>query len=204
VTGEGPLQDEIVALLRARRGHFLLESGHHGDLWLELDPLFLRPARLERFAAELGRRLAEHGIEAVCGPLTGGAFLAQMVAARLDLAFTWTERAGSGYRIPDALRGELSGREVAIVDDVINAGSATRATLDQLRACGARTVAVGALLTLGTAAAELAEREGLALETLATLPNTLWPPGECPMCAAGRPPLTRPKRGARGVERPEP
>jgi orotate phosphoribosyltransferase len=187
VTGEGPLQDQVVGLLRARRGHFLLESGHHGDLWLELDPLFLRPARLERFAAELGRRLAAHGIEAVCGPLTGGAFLAQMVAARLDLAFTWSERSDSGYRIPEALRDELAGREVAIVDDVINAASATRATLEQLRDCGARTVAVGALLTLGTAAAELAEREGIGLETLATLPNALWPPGECPMCAAGEP-----------------
>jgi orotate phosphoribosyltransferase len=187
VTGEGPLQDQVVGLLRARRGHFLLESGHHGDLWLELDPLFLRPARLERFAAELGRRLAAHGAEAVCGPLTGGAFLAQMVAAGLDLAFTWSERSDSGYRIPEALRGELAGRRVAIVDDVVNAASATRATLEQLRDCAARTVAVGALLTLGTAAAELAEREGLALETLATLPNTLWDRGECPMCDAGEP-----------------
>jgi len=192
VTGEGPFQDEVVGLLEAKRGHFLLESGHHGDLWLELDPLFLRPARLERFAAELGRRLAGHGIEAVCGPLTGGAFLAQMVATRLDLAFTWSERSAGGYSIPDALRGELAGRDVAIVDDVINAGSATRATLDQLRECGARTVALGALLTLGTAAAALAEQEGLALETLARLPNTLWTPGECPMCAAGTPPLYHP------------
>jgi orotate phosphoribosyltransferase len=110
-----------------------------------------------------------------------------MVATRLDLAFTWSERSGAGYRIPDALRDELAGREVAIVDDVLNAASATRATLEQLRECGARTVAVGALLTLGTAAAALAEREGLALETLATLPNTLWRPCECPMCAAGEP-----------------
>jgi orotate phosphoribosyltransferase len=73
------------------------------------------------------------------------------------------------------------------VDDVINTGSATRATLEELRDCGARTVALGALLTLGTAAAALAEREGLALETLAMLPNTLWTPDECPMCAAGEP-----------------
>jgi orotate phosphoribosyltransferase len=58
VTAEGPFQDEVVGLLRATRGHFLLESGHHGDLWLERDPLFLPPTRLERFAAELGRRLA--------------------------------------------------------------------------------------------------------------------------------------------------
>ena len=32
--------------LGPRRGHFLLESGHHGNLWLDLNSLFLRPAAL--------------------------------------------------------------------------------------------------------------------------------------------------------------
>lgn len=62
------LADQVLRLLEARRGHFLLESGHHGDLWLALDRLFVRPARLEPFAAELGERLAAHGIDGVCAP----------------------------------------------------------------------------------------------------------------------------------------
>jgi orotate phosphoribosyltransferase len=194
--GERALDKEILRLLEARRGHFLLESGHHGDLWLELDSLFLRPARLERFAAEIGRRLSEHGVEGVCGPLTGGAFLAQMVAAHLDLEFCWTERRGSEYRVPPAFRDRLSGKAVAIVDDVVNAASATRATLKELRACGARTVAIGALVTLGSPASALAEEEGIALERLATLPNRLWNPSECPMCAAGSAPRSPLGEGA--------
>jgi orotate phosphoribosyltransferase len=95
------LEDDVVDLLRARRGHFLLESGHHGDLWLELDALFVRPALLERFAAELGSRLDAHGIETVCGPLTGGAFLAELVAAHRELEFAWAERSERGYAVPD-------------------------------------------------------------------------------------------------------
>jgi orotate phosphoribosyltransferase len=178
---------EILELLEARRGHFLLESGHHGDLWLELDRLFERPARLEPFAAELGSRLAAHRIEGVCGPLTGGAFIAQTVAAKLDLEFAWTERRRDGYRLPDPLRAGLEGKTVAIVDDVVNAASAARATLEQLRECGARPVAIGALVTLGSAPEAFAGREGLVLERLASLANTLWEPSECPMCAAGEP-----------------
>jgi orotate phosphoribosyltransferase len=185
------LEDEILELLDARRGHFLLESGHHGDLWLELDRLFVRPARLEPFVEELGRRLAAHGIDAVCGPLTGGAFLAQTVAAKLNLGFSWAERAAGGYRIPEPLRSGLEGRAVAIVDDVVNAASAASATLEQLRDCGAQPVAVGALVTLGATPDAFAEREGLALERLATMANSLWEPAECPMCAAGAP-LERP------------
>jgi orotate phosphoribosyltransferase len=86
------MQSELLTLIAARNGHFKLESGHHGTLWLDLDPLFVRPGRLRRFVAGLADKLAGHGVEAVCGPLTGGAFLAQAVAAALDVEFHYTER----------------------------------------------------------------------------------------------------------------
>jgi orotate phosphoribosyltransferase len=76
-----PLHEELLALLVRRRGHFRLESGHHGDVWLDLDPLFLRPTRLRRFAAALALGFANLAIEGVCGPQAGGAFVAQAVAA---------------------------------------------------------------------------------------------------------------------------
>jgi orotate phosphoribosyltransferase len=82
------MQEELIDFLAPRRGHFLLESGHHGELWLDLDTLFLRSARLKRFAVELAIRLSGHNIDAVCGPLTGGAFLAQMIACVLDVEFS--------------------------------------------------------------------------------------------------------------------
>jgi orotate phosphoribosyltransferase len=186
--------DDLIAALAARRGHFLLESGHHGELWLDLDALFARPARVAPFVAQLARQLSAVGADVVCGPLVGGAFVAQAVAAQLDVECAWTERAaaasGDGlysasYGVPDALRERLRGQSVAIVDDVINAGSATRATLADLRACGARVVVVGALLVLGSGAAELAAAEGLALESVAAMDNTIWAPAHCPLCAAG-------------------
>ncbi len=186
--------DELIDALAARRGHFRLESGHHGELWLDLDALFARPARLAPFVAELAERLSGCGADVVCGPLVGGAFVAQAVAERLGLEAAWTERGaappGDGlyaarYRLPGALRGRARGRSVAVVDDVVNAGSATRATIADLRACGARPVALGALLVLGEGAARLAGAEGLALASVAALENAIWAPAECPLCAAG-------------------
>jgi orotate phosphoribosyltransferase len=188
--------DGLIDAMGARRGHFLLESGHHGELWLDLDALFAQPARVAPFVATLGSQLSALGAEVVCGPLVGGAFVAQAIAAELDVECAWTERLAGApdgglyaarYRVPDALRERLRGRSVTIVDDVINAGSATRATLADLRACGARVLAIGALLALGSRAAELAAAEGLALESLVALDNPLWAPDECPLCAAGVP-----------------
>ena len=186
--------DGLIEALAARRGHFRLESGHHGELWLDLDALFARPARLAPFVAELAERLSGCGAEVVCGPLVGGAFVAQAVADRLGIEASWTERvaapSGGGlyaarYRIPEALRDRLRDRSVAVVDDVVNAGSATRATIADLRACGARPIALGALLVLGEVAAQLARAEGLALASVAALANAIWEPDDCPLCAAG-------------------
>ena len=190
------MQPELLSLLAARSGHFRLESGHHGSLWLDLDPLFLRPGRLRRFVAGLAEQLAKYGVEAVCGPLTGGAFLAQSVAAALDVEFYYTERVVPAernalyavtYRLPGGLRERAQGKSVAVVDDVINAGSAVRGTLAELRSCGATPAAVGALLVLGSAAASLCADQGLPLETIAARPNEIWAPAECPLCAAQTP-----------------
>jgi hypothetical protein len=52
------MQEELLGLLAAHMGHFRSESGHHGDLWLELDALFVRPGRRDRFVKELARRLS--------------------------------------------------------------------------------------------------------------------------------------------------
>jgi orotate phosphoribosyltransferase len=127
----------------------------------------------------------------VVGPLVGGAFVAEMVAAELDLRFAFAERradaGGVTYAIPDAFHGHLRGRTVAIVDDAINAGSATRATFAALTSLGARPVAVGALLILGETALPLFAASNLAVESVARLANELWEPAACPLCAAGVP-----------------
>lgn len=72
-----------------------------------------------------------------------------------------------------------------MVDDVINAGSAARSTLATLRDGQADPVAIGALLALGTAASALTAEQGLALEAVDRLDNTLWAPKDCPPCTAG-------------------
>ena len=192
-------EDELLSLLSARKGHFVLESGKHGDLWLALDPLFLRPRRLGQLVGDLASRLSRYGVEGVCGPLVGGAFLAELIAAELDVEFSCAERLAMpeivDYRVTSALRSSVRGRRLAIVDDVIYAGSAVLKTLTDLRQCGAEPAAIGALLVLGSTAQRLAADEALPLERLAFLTSGLWAPEVCPLCAA-QVPLDDPTAGA--------
>lgn len=188
--------DDALRMVPARRGHFLLESGHHGDLWLDLERLCVRPEPLRGCAEQLAARLAGLGVAAVCGPLVEGAFVALMVAQELGVPFTYSERLANAqaeglfpvdYRLPRALHDTVRGQRVAIVNDVINAGSAVRGTFADLRSCGAEVIAIAALLVIGPAAARFAADQGLRLETLAALPNATWAPADCPLCASGAP-----------------
>ena len=189
--------DEILSLFVARKGHFGFESGHHGDLWLEIPAAYVRPARLRAYAAQLARLLDTHRIEAVCGPMVEGALLAQMVAEELRAEFYFAEqfvRPGLndlypiGYRIPEALRPGIHGKRTAVVDDVINAGSALRGAVEDLERFGARLVGIGALLVLGPPASTFAAQKKVPLEKLSFLgESALWEPSSCPLCASGAP-----------------
>jgi orotate phosphoribosyltransferase len=91
------------------------------------------------------------------------------------------------YRLPDALRPRLRGRRVAIVDDVMSAGSALRGTHAELQAHGAVPVVAGALLVLGEVGATFFRERGIPVEAAARDAFELWSPAECPLCAAGTP-----------------
>ncbi len=189
------MREDLASLLKARRGHFELESGHHGDLWLDLESLCRTPSTVCPLAAELAQRLSPYRAEIVCGPLVEGAFVGLLVAAEMDVEFVYAEpRRNPGsqglfpvsYHLPTGLRN-LAGRRVAIVNDVINAGSAIRGTLADLTQCAAEVVAIGTLLALGATPAKLAEEASVPLETLAQELNTIWSPDACPLCKSGVP-----------------
>jgi len=185
---------ELLALMAARDGHFRLESGHHGALWLDVDALFVRPSLLAPFVRRLADRLAAHRIDLVCGPVTGGAVMAALIATELDIECAFAERVADArgaelyaarYRVTES--APVRDRRVAVVDDVINAGSAVRATLADLDRRGAQSVALGAFLVLGSPAEQLAATRRIPLEALESRDNAIWPPAECPACAAGTP-----------------
>jgi orotate phosphoribosyltransferase len=190
------MEAALLDLLEVRRGHFCYESGYHGEIWLDLDRLFVKPRALTPFVQELAARLAQRDIEVVVGPFAGGAFLAQMIAVELGTLFAYAEPQppssrdalfSVAYRLPDTIAPFLKGKRVAIVDDVINAGSALRGTFNALIQAGAEPTVVGALLTLGEAATPFIRENRMALERLATIANPLWEPSNCPHCARRAP-----------------
>jgi orotate phosphoribosyltransferase len=190
------MKEHLLSFVRGRQGHFRLESGHHGDLWFQLETLCQHSRDIRPFVSKLAAQLLKHKVEVVCGPLVEGAFVALLVSLELGCDFAYAERFADTtreglypveYRLPKALHAAVKGKRVAIVNDVINAGSAVRGTFSDLHTLGADVVAIGALLALGNASAEFTAEHRVALELLERMPNNLWTPSECPLCAAGVP-----------------
>jgi orotate phosphoribosyltransferase len=186
----------FLALVHGRRGHFALESGYHGGLWLDLDPLFAEPRRIAPFVDRFAEQLRAHEVDVVCGALLGGAFLAQLAAHALGAEFCFTERVmparseglfRASYRLPAGMVKRVQGRRVAIVDDVMSAGSALRGTYLELATHGVTPVVAGALLVLGDVGAAWFAEQRVPVEWVVRDEYRLWKPEECPLCESAVP-----------------
>jgi orotate phosphoribosyltransferase len=184
--------DAFLRLVRSRRGHFLMESGCHSSLWLDLDTLFDDAAAVDPYVVRLTDLIRPYGVEVVCGPAIGGATLARDVARRLDVSCAITTKASSSadgglfqarYRLEPDLVSSVRGRRVALVDDVMSAGSSLRATYEEIARHGGLPSVIGALLILGSKGDAYFASRHLPVESAARAPFDLWPPDTCPLCA---------------------
>lgn len=185
---------EILKLLPVRSGHFLLESGYHTGLWFNLDALFMSPRNCAPLVAQLAERIARHNPTAVCGPLLGGAFLAQAIATKLDLPFYYSRPVPAEnsrglfttqYELPSELLRHAHGQQFAIVDDVISAGSSVRATAAAIINGEGSISTVGALILLGERAQQYFSSMNISIEALEHFEFQTWNPDECPLCLRG-------------------
>jgi orotate phosphoribosyltransferase len=164
----------FLRLAEGRRGHFRLESGHHSTLWLDLDAVFADPQAIAPFVGALAAQLRDQS-------LAGEFCFTERSAVKADGLF------GTRYELPAAHRTRLRGRRVALVDDVMSAGSALRGTHAALQAAGAIPVAAGAILILGDLGAGYFAQQQLPLAAVLREDYELWAPAVCPLCMAGEP-----------------
>lgn len=187
-TQQSDLEKQLLETVTIERGHYLYQSGHHGDLWLELNELFEHKQECLEWAQTIAQEMTVTEPDFVCGPETGGALLSDLVAKALKIrsVHTWLQTEGDGsasYRVPPSDHEGLENSRFLIVDDAINAGFAVRASIEELIRHNARPVGVAALLTLGSAAREMAEDLRVPLFTIGTLERRMWPANGCELCA---------------------
>jgi orotate phosphoribosyltransferase len=171
------------------KGHFLLTSGRHSDEYWEKFRLLEWPRVTEQLCGAIAGHFRSGSIEAVAGPTTGGALLAQEVARQLDARCLIVEPAPQGGR--ELRRGFTlrRGERLLIVDDVLTTGLSLRETLTAVRPYEPEVLGLAVLLD--RSGGEAVRQFMLPFLALLTVTARTYEPTACPLCAQGVP-LTKP------------
>ena len=188
------LQKHEVLMLN---GHFDFGNGYHGRLYLNPHQLFRYPSTIWRFAQDLLDVLPASVVqdaEVVAGPVTGGALLAHTMAGLLDsrqhlsrprtMFAPFSVDVDCGQTLSHFYQGQISGRKVLIVDDVLNTGQTLARCVELVRAGGGTVIATAEIYDRMEAVVRL-DVPNYPLAEYKAPENFLA--SECPLCASGVP-----------------
>jgi orotate phosphoribosyltransferase len=127
------------------KGHFVLSSGRHSDLYVEKFRLLERPRITEQLCKTLVRKLKGHKFHAVAGPLTGGILLAFEIARQLDVQAIYVENE-NGFKKVRRNSPLPDNANVLVVDDVLTTGLSLHETITAVEAIRGKVGAVAVLI----------------------------------------------------------
>ena len=151
----GRLLEESGAILR---GHFVLSSGRHSDVYFEKFRLTEQPEVLTALCGEIAEHFGsgsspsscrqeegETRIDFVAGPLTGGIIIAFECARQMGLPAVYVESEDGRKALR---RGKTlpPGARVLVVDDVLTTGLSVFETIQAIQAAGGEVGGVGLLI----------------------------------------------------------
>jgi len=138
----GQLLEDAGAILR---GHFLLTSGRHSDVYFEKFRVLERADVLSALCTEIAIHFRDQGVTLVAGPTTGGIIIAFEVARQLGIPALYVESENGkktlrrGGQVP-------AGARILVVDDVLTTGLSVRETQEVIVEHGGDVVGVGVLI----------------------------------------------------------
>lgn len=165
-----------------RSGHFLLSSGKHSDVFVQLAAVLMWPGVAERLGHELGVRFAEAGATAVLGPAMGGVIIGHEVARYLGVPMIFSEREDGAMTLRRGFT--LSARDrVLIAENTVTTGGSQKEVVELARSQGAEVVGVGAIVDRSPGV-----DFGVRFESLLRLDVVAWEAADCPLCREGSQP----------------
>ena len=171
------------------RGHFLLTSGLHSDVYFEKFALLSQPRILSELAGRLARTLRDEKIDTVVGPTVGGVVIAFELARQLGCRAVYAEAEGDKRVLKRGFSLD-PGERVLVCDDILTTGRSVLEVLEMVE--GYKAHIVGVALLLDRSGGQITFR--YPLHTLASVKALTFQPAECPLCARG---VELTKRGSR-------
>ncbi len=177
------VMETLLASGAVLKGHFLLTSGQHSDMYVEKFRLLERPDLTEPIMRMLADRFRGAGVEVVLGPAVGGIIVAYEIARQLGVRAVFAERQWGNLTLRRGFKLR-PGERCLVVEDVVTTGGSVREALGVARRAGADIVGVALIADRsGGQALDF----GVPVEYLVSLDVPHWDADQCPLCRAGVP-----------------
>jgi len=174
------------------KGHFLLSSGLHSDVYFEKFQVLQHPEYVEILCRKLASLFKDDNVEVVVGPTTGGIIIAYEVAKNLKIRSIFAEPGDEG-RIFKRGFSIRKGERVLIVDDILTTGGSLKEVIGLVEKYEGNIVGIGILLDRSGGKVKF----DYPFKPLAVTEVTNYRPEECPLCKKGKPLI---KPGSRKIQ----
>ena len=162
------------------KGHFLLTSGRHSDVYFEKFRILENPNVLDDVCREMAEIVKNDNVDIVLGAAIGGILISGGVGKHLGVKHIFSERVKGKMEL---CRGfSISrGQKIVIVEDIITTGGSVVELIELVEAQGADIIHVVNLVDRGSGGYNF----GVPSTALLTIPSESWQPENCPLCKQG-------------------
>ncbi|MFC1632823.1 phosphoribosyltransferase family protein [Patescibacteria group bacterium] len=190
------------------KDHFVYKSGKHGPAYVNKDAIYPDTNNVARLCGEIAVRTHDLAVDVVVAPAIGGVILSQWTAQQLYTIYNrpvfkvepdffdvkhvfsvYAEKDPANEDVMVIKRGYnkfLPGKNVLVVEDILNTGGSAAKTVQAVRDCSGKVVAVAALCNRGGVTAEDLGGD-LKLFSLMDVQMDMYEADECPLCKEGVP-----------------
>jgi orotate phosphoribosyltransferase len=179
-------QDKVLEIFEKSnallKGHFLLSSGLHSDVYFEKFQVLQYPDHVETLCQMLAKRFKDDNIDLVVGPTTGGIIISYEVGKNLGTRaiFAETEHGNRVFKRGFKL---AQGERTLVVDDVMTTGGSLNEVVRLVEKHKGEIVGIGLLLDRSGGKTGFDYR----FEALASVTAKTFNPSDCPLCKQNLP-----------------
>jgi orotate phosphoribosyltransferase len=162
------------------RGHFLLTSGRHSNLYFQCAKVLQYPEYAEKICALIADHFKSHEIDTVIAPAIGGIVVGQEVARQLNKRSVFAEREDKSLSLRRGFSLEW-GERVLICEDVVTTGGSVFEVIDIVKKVGAEIAGIGFIVDRSNDKVNF----GYPKFSTVKLDAVSFLPGECELCKKG-------------------
>lgn len=164
------LADLLIQSRAIEFGEFTLASGKKSPYYIDVKTAVTDPALLSAIASAV---VHSHSFEVVAGVAVGGIPLAVATALAAKKPYAIVRAAEKTHGKKDVVIGNVSGRDVLLVEDVTTSGGSALYGIEALRAAGARADRVVTVVDREQGAGEMLSGRGIRLLPLVRVSEIL-------------------------------